>query len=249
MRYKTEFWWTVAGLVLFSVAFGYVEAAVVAYLRSIYLPLRTHFYPGLSATELFPLLPIDQLRALGPEHTARLNIELGREFATLLMLSGAAVAAARKRREWIGAFVLCFGLWDIAFYSFLKLLLGWPPSLLTWDILFLLPVPWVGPVVAPVLVSISMVASGVLWLWHEYRGTPFRMSRARWGLIIFGGLMVFGAFIFDFPNITRGGTPRAFRWDIFVLGEVIALLALFTATKTPAVVRESLGDPPAPSIA
>src|SRR5690349_2988847 len=154
MPSKTQFWRTITGLVLFAIAFGYVEAAVVAYLRSIYTPLRAHFYPPSSAGELFPLLTLDQLRALGPEHTARLNTELGREFATLLMLSSVALVAARKPREWIAAFVLCFGIWDITFYAFLKLLLNWPASLLTWDILFLLPVPWVGPVIAPILVSI-----------------------------------------------------------------------------------------------
>jgi hypothetical protein len=231
MRFRTEFWRTIAGLVLFAVAFGYVEAAVVAYLRSIYVPLRAHFYPALSTTELFPLLSLDQLRTLGPEHTARLNIELGREFATLLMLSGVALAVARKLREWVGAFVLCFGFWDIAFYSFLKLLLNWPASLLTWDILFLLPVPWVGPVVAPILVSISMIVAGFLWLWREYGDNPFHMTRARWAFILLGGLTVFVAFIYDFPNTAGGGTPNAFRWDVFFVGEAIALLAFATPTR------------------
>jgi hypothetical protein len=232
MRSKPEFWRTVAGLVLFAVAFGYVEAAVVIYLRSIYMPLHAQLYPALSASELFPLFSLDQLRALGPEHTVRLNVELGREFATLLMLSAVALAAARKPREWIGAFLLCFGFWDIAFYAFLKLLLNWPASLLTWDILFLLPVPWVGPVIAPILVSLSMIVAALIWLWHEYDDKPFHLTRTRWALILLGGLTVLVAFIFDFANTARGGIPNAFRWDVFFLGEAIALLAFATAART-----------------
>jgi len=94
-----------------------VEAAVVVYLRSIYNPLRVHFYPG-SSSELFPLLSLEQLRILGPEHVARLKIEIGREIATLLMLAGAALTAARKSREWVAAFLVCFGIWMSPFISF-----------------------------------------------------------------------------------------------------------------------------------
>ena len=141
---RAEFWRVIAGLVIFSAAFGYVEAAVVAYLRSIYTPLRMHFYPG-SADDLFPLLSLEQLRMAGHEHIVRLKTELGRELATMLMLGGAALVLARNVRQWVAAFLICFGVWDTAFYLFLKLLLHWPASLLTWDILFLIPVPWTGP--------------------------------------------------------------------------------------------------------
>ncbi len=214
----------VAGLALFAIAFGYVEAAVVAYLRSMYAPLRAHFYPG-SASELFPLLSLDQLRTLGPEHLARLKIELGREAATLLMLAGAAVAATRKPREWIAGFVLCFGMWDIAFYAFLRVLLGWPASLLTWDILFLVPVPWVGPVLAPVLVSISMIGAGLTVLWREHGARPVRMGAVRGALIVLGGATVFVAFIADFRNTAAGGNPNAFHWWWFLVGEAIGVAA------------------------
>lgn len=228
VRWKVQFWRTIAGLVLFAVAFGYVEAAVVAYLRSIYTPLRAHFYPG-SSNELFPLLSFDQLRVLGPEHLARLNIELGREIATLLMLAGVAVAVARNLREWAAAFVVCFGIWDIAFYSFLKLLLSWPASLLTWDILFLLPVPWVGPVLAPIVVSVSMIGAGVMVLWREHTNRPVHIDAARWALILLGGVIVFAAFIADFRNTAAGGNPSAFHWGVFLIGEAVALLAFFDA--------------------
>ena len=84
---------------------------------------------------------LDQLHEMGPEHVTRLKIELGREFATLLMLGGAALMVGRNLREWVAVFVACFGVWDIVFYLVLKALLNWPASLSTWDLLFLLPVP------------------------------------------------------------------------------------------------------------
>lgn len=217
-------WRTIAGLVLFAAAFGYVEAAVVAYLRSIYMPIRLQFYPG-SAGELFPLLSVQQLSVLGPENIARLRIELGRELATLLMLAGVAMAAARNRREWIANFVFCFGIWDITFYGFLKLLLNWPVSLLTWDILFLLPVPWVGPVLAPVLVSLSMIFAALIVLRREHAGRPIEIGGLRWALIITGGVIVVCAFIADFRNTTAGGNPNAFHWGVFLFGETVGLAA------------------------
>jgi hypothetical protein len=223
---------TIAGLTLFAVAFGYVEAAVVAYLRSIYTPLRAQFYPGAS-NELFPLLSLDQLHILGPEHLLRLNIELGRELATIVMLCAVAVAATRKPREWVAAFVLCFGIWDIAFYGFLKLLLSWPASLLTWDILFLLPVPWVGPVLAPILVSLSMIGAGLVVLWREYTNRPVHIGAARWAFIVVGGLIIVGAFIADFRNTAAGGNPNAFHWGVFVMGEALGLAAFASALPRP----------------
>lgn len=221
---------------MFSAAFGYVEAAVVAYLRSIYTPLRAHFYSG-SANELFPLLSLEQLQTLGPEHLLRLKTELGREFATLLMLAGSAVIAARNMREWVAAFLICFGIWDITFYLFLKLLLQWPASLLTWDILFLLPVPWTGPVITPVLVSLSMIGSGMILLWREYHGYPVHLTGVRWGLILLGGILIFAAFIGDFRNTASGGTPHPFNWILFVSGEAVGLLS-FASSLRPKHIAE-----------
>lgn len=234
LRPRIEFWRVIAGLLVFSAAFGYVEAAVVVYLRSIYAPLRSHFYPG-SAEDLFPLLSLGQFRTLGPEHLLRLKTELGREFATLLMLAGAAVVAARKGREWLAAFLFCFGVWDITFYVFLKVLLGWPASLLTWDILFLLPVPWTGPVLAPVLVSLSMIGSSSVVLSREYKGRPVHLTRSRWLLIVLGGIIIFAAFIWDFRNTASGGYPNPFHWLLFLLGEAIALVSFVSSLRTKPV--------------
>src|SRR5436305_671200 len=215
MQSRVELWRLIAGLVIFSAAFGYVEAAVVVYLRSIYTPLRVHFYPG-SSSELFPLLSVEQLRILGPEHVARLKTEIGRELATLLMLAGAALTVARKLREWVAAFLVCFGIWDVTFYIFLRLLIHWPVSFLTWDILFLIPVPWTGPVLAPGLASLSMIGSGLLLLWREYNNKPVYITRLRWGLILLGGALIVAACMWDFRNTANGGNPHPFNWALFI---------------------------------
>ena len=231
MQCRAQFWRTIAGLVLLAVSFGYVEAAVVVYLRSLYLPLRLRFYPTVPRAELFPLLTLQQLRGLGPEHAARLRTEVGRELATLLMLAGVAVTAARKPREWMPAFMIAFGIWDAAFYASLKLLLNWPASLLTWDILFLFPLPWVGPVLAPVLVSLSMIGAGVLMLWRDYSKRPIYVGRIRWLFIVTGGVLILIAFMLDFRNTMAGGLPNAFHWEVFFAGEAIGLLAFASAVK------------------
>lgn len=227
---RSEFWRGVAGLILFSAAFGYVEAAVVCYLRSIYTPLRAQFYSG-NAGELFPLLSLEQLRTLGPEHVLRLKTELGRELATMLMLGGAALIAARNLRAWVAAFLLCFGVWDITFYLFLKVLIDWPGSLLTWDILFLIPVPWVGPVIAPVMVAASMVASALVVLWREHEGRPVQIRLWQTSLIVLGGAMIVIAFMWDFRNTAAGGNPNAFNWGLFLLGEAIGLMSFFSCLR------------------
>src|SRR5262245_34266555 len=111
-------WRVLLALVLFSISFGYVEAAVVVYLRPLYEPLQEHFQPGHRPGSLFPPLRLDQLEAAGAQPRLLLNVELAREAATMGMLAAAALAAAHNFRQWIASFVLAFGVWDIAYYLF-----------------------------------------------------------------------------------------------------------------------------------
>src|SRR5579863_8584995 len=137
---------TVIGLLLFGISFGYVEAAVVVYLRSIYDPIRREIRPSRSAADLFPLITPDQLRAAAPDRAGLLRIEVIREAATLIMLAAVALTTVAESptgswQGWLPAFAVAFGVWDLFFYVFLRVMIGWPTSLLTWDILFLIPVP------------------------------------------------------------------------------------------------------------
>lgn len=220
-------------LTLFAVAFGYVEAAVVAYLRTTYEPLHSRLYPDRAAGDLFPLITLEQLASQGAEHVRRLKTELAREAATLVMLAAAALAVATNVRTWFAAFMLVFGVWDIVFYACLKVLLDWPSSLLAWDILFLLPVPWVGPVLAPVLVSLSMIAAGAVLLVREAGGRPVRIRPAHWLAIHAGGLVIVVAFCWDFANTMAGGYPSVFNWPLFIAGLSIGLTAFMHACLLP----------------
>ena len=217
-------------LVLFGMAFGYVEAAVVVYLRALYEPMRQRLEPARDPGRLFPLIRLDQLKAEGPQHVRRLMTELGREVATLVMLAATGLVLARNLRQWFAAFMISFGVWDIFYYVFLKLLLDWPASLFTWDILFLLPVPWVGPVLAPVLVSASMIAAGVTILYRESVWRPISFDRLDWLLILGGGLTLVAAFCWDFRNTSAGGWPHPFNWPLFILGESVGATAFLHAT-------------------
>ena len=128
-------------ITIFSIAMAFVEAAVVVYLRAIYYP------EGFA----FPLTP---------RTDTIIGVELLREFATILMLLSIAVLTGRRGWERFAYFLFCFGIWDIFYYIWLKLLLDWPSSIFEWDILFLIPLPWIGPVIAPVFLSMLMIIFG-----------------------------------------------------------------------------------------
>lgn len=158
------------------------------------------------------------MRATGPEQQKILFVEIGREAATMLMLAAIALAVARNARQWTAAFAIAFGVWDIIFYACLKLVLGWPASLSTWDILFLIPVPWVGPVIAPVLVSVAMITAGIWCLWREAAGRPLQIGLWNATGVLLGALVIVLSFTLDYRNILAGGMPHPFHWGVFGLG-------------------------------
>lgn len=219
-----------AALVLFAVAFGYVEAAVVVYLRAHYDPIRRDTFQRTCEGELFPMLQLEHLEAAGSQYTHMLLVELGRELATLVMLAAAAAAVARNFREWLAGFMIAFGVWDVFYYVFLKLLIDWPDSLMTWDILFLLPMPWVGPVISPVVVAASMIAAGVVVLWRESCGRPIGFRWFHWVAIVGGGLIVIVSFCWGAEDCASG-LPERFNWPLFALGEVVGLVGFAHACR------------------
>lgn len=208
----------VLALMLFGVAFGYLEAAVVSYLRALHEPVVQRFYPGRKPGDLFPLLTLDQLHAGAPQQVKTLATEIGREVATIAMLAAIALAVAGSSTQWAAAFVIAFGAWDISFYLFLRLLLEWPQSLFTWDILFLVPVPWTGPVLAPVLVSAVMIALGIWHLRRESSPQPVRCGGVHWSGMLAGAGVIVIAFAMDYRNVMAGQMPNPFHWGVFSLG-------------------------------
>jgi hypothetical protein len=215
----------IAILLLFGAAFGYLEAAVVSYLRILHEPARLQFYPNRQPDELFPVLTLEQLRATGQEQQKTLVVEIGREAATMLMLAAIALAVADNARQWAAAFAIAFGTWDIVFYAGLKLILRWPASLLTWDILFLIPVPWVGPVIAPVVVSAAMITAGTWGLWREAANRPLRIGPWNAAGVLLGAVVIVVSFTLDYRNIMAGGLPHPFHWGVFGLGLAIGAVS------------------------
>jgi len=213
-----------AGLILFGISFGYVEAAVVVYLRAVYDPLRQELRPDRREGELFPLIKADQLRNAAPEKSRLLAVEVAREAATMIMLASVAWVAAGGQRLWLPSFAIVFGTWDLFYYVFLKLLLGWPASIMTWDVLFLIPVPWVAPVLAPSLVSVTIIGAGLFAL-----GRPVRVLTAHWGAMILGGVLILMSFTWDYQNLIAGGLPRPFAWKLFGAGELAGVAAFLHA--------------------
>jgi hypothetical protein len=103
---------------VFGTAFGYLETAVVSYLRPLHEPATQRFYPCRSRSKLFRLLTLDQLRPTGEDQQHPLMTEIWREAATIIMPAAVAVAVARNAAQWAAAFVIAFGTWDITFYAF-----------------------------------------------------------------------------------------------------------------------------------
>jgi len=218
----------VIGLFLFGISFGYVEAAVVIYLRALYEPLRQRLTPGRAPGDLFPLVDRDRMVAAAPETGRLLNVEVIREAATIIMLAAAAMLVAGERSLWLPAFSIAFGVWDVSFYLFLKLWIDWPASLLTWDLLFLLPVPWVAPVLAPVIVSFTIIGCGLAALYR-----PVYIQPPQWVGLILGGALVVLSFTWDFRSVLAGNLPHAFAWWLFLAGELLSLGSFLRAYAKP----------------
>ena len=233
---------SLASLAVFAISFAFVEAAIVEYLRFVWQPIHAGLFPDVPADSIFPIIRPDQLEAEGPQQLRLLYTELVREGATLLMLGAVALAVARNFRQWFAGFMIAFGIWDIFFYVFLKVLLDWPESVETWDLLFLLPVPWVGPVWSPVLVSLTMIGSGTLVLAREAIDRPLSFQWMHVGGIGAGGLIVIIAFCWDCRNILAAGEPNSFHWPLFLAGLAVGLGSFLHVARSGNGPRRSQDD-------
>ena len=205
-------WRLLPWLIIYAVAMAYVESAVVVYLRALYFP------QGFA----FPLVP------LPPDMLA---IEIGREVATLVVLLGVAMLAGVERWDRFLVLGVTFGVWDLFYYVWLWVLLRWPPSPLTWDVLFLIPVPWTGPVLAPAVVSAVLVTGGLLLLRKGARGEPIVFPIPLRILALAGAVFVLGSFVLDSPIALRQLEPPPFRWGLFGTGVGLAVAALVLALR------------------
>jgi hypothetical protein len=216
---------TIGALCIFSIAMAALESAVVVYLRALYYP------DGFSVA--FKL--IDE-KILG--------VEIMREAATLTMLLSVGYLAGKDLRTRTAYFLLTFAVWDIFYYAWLKVFIDWPASIFDWDILFLIPITWLGPVLAPIICSLTMILLAMVLILNSRRVTPalwillltgsafilYTFMEDYGGLLIRNGLLSGYASILrneDFIRVASDYMPNSFSWGIFSLGEAFLLGGIF----------------------
>ncbi len=198
--------------VVFSIAFGYIEAAVVVYLRAI-------FYPNGFT---FPLAEF----GIGPLWERLLLTEVGREAATLVLILTASYLFGQNHRRRFAYFLTIFAVWDIFYYVWLKVLLDWPATIMDWDILFLIPAPWASPVLAPILVSITLLVFAAIILYRSDHARPVKVALADWLAFILAAVVVVVSFCIAGRHITKPDYQSHFYWPLFAAG-LLAAVALF----------------------
>jgi hypothetical protein len=199
-------------VVIFAAAMAWVESAVVVDLRTL-----------VSRLQPYQADPLPQSANLG-------QTELVREVATLVMLVTVGWLAGRTWRSRLGYALVAFGVWDILYYVWLRVICGWPRTLLDWDLLFLLPLPWWGPVLAPVLISGLMILGGTLVSVFDNQADPIWPGPLAWAFNLGGVGLALYAFMTDTVRaaLSQGGAvrsvlPEQFNWPLFWLA--LALLA------------------------
>lgn len=224
---KTYLW-----IILFATAMGFLETSVVVYLRELYYP------NGFD----FPLTIIPNKIAI---------VEFWREFATIIMLIGAGIIAGKTKLSRFAWFITAFAVWDLFYYIFLYVLLKWPVDLFTWDILFLIPVPWTGPVIAPCLVSLGMMLLAFLIIRYEEKIGVIKINGKQWLLLIGGVLIIIFSFMWDYLQIVSSSgsiwnlfsetdlfeelktyRPVQFNWWIFFAGIGLCFGGMFSCFHT-----------------
>jgi hypothetical protein len=198
-------------VVTFSIAFAYIEAAVVVYLREILHPTGFNFpLTEFGTTTLWkqPLL-----------------IETGREAAaTLLILTGSWLSSQNFHQR-LAFFLTIFAIWDIFYYVWLKLLINWPASLMDWDVLFLMPTIWAGPVVTPILVSLIMLAFAVIILYRSCGAKPLKSTFFDQFVFVLTALLVIASFCIAGLHAAQPDFKSHFNWLLFAAGLLSAILA------------------------
>lgn len=215
---------------IFAAAMAFLESAVVVYLRALYYP------EGF----VFPLKMMDR---------NILITEIIREAATMVMLVTIAILSTKNKISRFSVFIYAFAIWDIFYYLYLVFLLGWPPSLFTWDLLFLIPVTWAGPVIAPVINSLTMILLAVIILYYRSKDETFRITFYEWLLLIVGSLIVIFAYtqpylgyilnrysVYEMIHFSgnaklveyaAGFVPVKFNWLIYSLGQLLFFWSIF----------------------
>lgn len=191
-------------VVIFGIAMAYLESAVVVYLRELYYPLGFFF-------------PIKMI----PNKT--LFIELGREAATLIMLLSIAFLSSKWKGQRMFFFFFAFGVWDIFYYIWLKVFINWPQTLVTDDLLFLIPIPWIAPVLAPILISVLFIDVSIIALKKIEQGDQIQMNKIIIAITLLGIILVLISFMWNYQERLNSTSPVEFLWGVFVVGFLLMI--------------------------
>ena len=196
-------------VVVFAVGMAFVESATVYDLRVM-----------VERIDPYQANPLPMSGAVG-------KVELVREAATLVMLFAVGAIAGQTWHTRLGYTAIAFGIWDIFYYVFLKVICGWPTSIFDWDILFLLPLPWWGPVLAPVCIAALMIVCGTLVTQGGDRNPLASASWNSWRLNWVGVALALYVFMADSLRAAIHGLdvtrvlPTTFNWPAFAVALIL----------------------------
>ena len=206
-------------ILILSIAFAYIESAVVIYLRSLYYP---NCFP-------FPLQTFNN---------SHLLIELGREVSTIIILIGLGYIVGKNFLQRFAFFMFAFGIWDIFYYIWLKLFINWPESFFAWDILFLIPLPWLGPVLSPIIVSVCLIISSMIVIHFETQDYPIIVKTIDWVILIFAGIIIIFSYLQHFYTIINNSTPGYYSWWLLSCGLAIGALTFLNRIRAHIITRK-----------
>jgi len=195
-------------VVIFSIAFAYIEAAVVVYLREIFHP------DGF-------IFPLKFIGSIFPE--AMLRTEIGREAATIVLILTGAWLIGRNLRQRFAYFLTIFAVWDIFYYVWLKVLLDWPASIMDWDILFLIPKIWASPVLAPILISFTLLVFAIIILYRDLCSKPLKATLIDWLIFTISAVIVIVSFCIAGLYVEEPDFSSYFYWPLFAAGNILAI--------------------------
>jgi hypothetical protein len=198
-------------LSVYAIAMAFLEAVVVAYIREL---LRLSHRTELDSYAM---------------------MEAWREAATIIMLVAVGWLTGRNKIDRLAYGLFAFAVWDIWYYIWLKVLVDWPKTLLDWDTLFLIPFPWLGPVLSPVMIAGLICVVAVLTVYQVDREEVPRITAVRGGMALCGALLALYVFMAGAIRVwISGGTnwgstqPGVFNWPLFLIAFILMAVPSLT---------------------
>jgi hypothetical protein len=198
---------------VYAIAMAFLEAVVVAYIREL---LRLSHRADLDSYAM---------------------MEAWREAATIIMLVAVGWLAGRNKFDRLAYGLFAFALWDIWYYVWLKVLVDWPKTLLDWDTLFLIPFPWLGPVLSPILIAGLICVVTVLTVYQVNRQEMPKITSFQVSVVLCGALLALYVFMagaihawISAGTNSRSIQPDVFNWPMFLIALLLMAVPSLMAT-------------------